>query len=120
MNSQSALVCIGQTENGKVKATCDLRSRSLVGNAINLDFAINNHAGDDTGARRRIGPEVFLKYRVKGREVARVVKPYTTTDDVFRSVSGFAQDRQQVANRLLRLSHNIAGNDSAIDHGNLA
>ena len=52
--------------------------------------------------------KVLLEGRIERCEVSRVIEPYAATHHVFRAVTGFIQNIEQVANRLLRLRDNAA------------
>src|SRR5579872_3401189 len=83
----------------------------LVGNAIDFHFAIDHHAGDHTGARRRMLPEVLPEYCVERLEIPRIVEPDAATHDVLWRVARFFQDREQVSDRLVRLCHDVSNNN---------
>nr|GEY22177.1 hypothetical protein [Tanacetum cinerariifolium] len=81
--------------------TCSLQFKAcrcslllLVGDAIDLDFAIHHHAGLYAGAGGRVfRGEVLAKHLVEAPEIPRVFQPYADPHDVFEAVPGFLPGR---------------------------
>src|ERR1700677_2183257 len=95
-------------------------SPGLIGYTIDLHLAVDNHARYDACASGRVFAEVFFEDRIEWGKVARIFEPDATADYVLRAVPGFVQNRQQIANRLLRLRGYVAGDNLTVDHRNLA
>src|SRR5438105_12008221 len=94
--------------------------RFLVRHAVDLDLAIDHHARHHAGARRRIGPEIFLEYLVEGLEVARIVEPDTAAHHMLGGVPGFLQNGQHVLDGPVRLCDDAIADDLSVYHRHLA
>src|SRR5580698_7656644 len=77
------------------------RVGSLIGYAIDLDFAIDNHARNDTRTGRRMFAEMLFEDCIESREVARIFKPYAATHNMLWPIACLLENRQEIANRLM-------------------
>ena len=96
------------------------RSWPLVGDAVNLDFAIHHHAASDRGSRGRVLSEIFAEDFIESAKVARIVKPNSAADDVFGAVTGFFEDGDDVLDGSMRLGCDVPTNNFPFNNRNLA
>ena len=64
--------------------------------------------------------EVFLEYAVERRKIAGIIEPDAAAHHVFRVVAGLVQNRQQILNGLMTLRGDVAFDDGAVHHRDLA
>ena len=64
----------------------------FVRDAIDLNFAIDHHAGLHACASGWMLAEEFLEDGIEGRKIAWIVEPYATADYVLRAIPSFLKD----------------------------
>src|SRR5690606_30485302 len=98
----------------------ELMSGILVGDAFDLDLAIDHHVALDSSPGGRVIAKIAFVDGVEAPEVAGIIEPDTAADDMFEAVAGFFENGDEVLDREVGLLDDANPLDFSILHRDLA